>query len=125
MPSWVTWRILSTITMWTMKSSTPRTSFQNPSRPNLRHRAKAKPKVVTTGKGRVKIVVRVEADGYVPTGKVRVRVAGKVYRALVVDGKAVVKLKKIGKPERTIATLSESASTLKAAATHTEPTTGR
>ena len=62
--------------------------------------AKAKPKVVKPGKGRVKIVVRVEADGYEPTGKVRVRVAGKVYRARVVDGKAVVKLKKIGKPGR-------------------------
>ncbi len=62
--------------------------------------AKAKPKVVKTGKSRVKIVVRVEADGYAPTGKVRVRVAGKVYRARVVDGKAVVKLKKIGKPGR-------------------------
>ena len=35
------------------------------------------------------------------------------------------KIKKIGKPERTISTLSESASTLKAAATHTEPTTTR
>ncbi len=31
------------------------------------------------------------------------------------------KVKKIRKPERTIATLNESASTLKAAATHTEP----
>ena len=35
------------------------------------------------------------------------------------------KIKKIGKPERTISTLSESASTLKAAATHNEPTAGR
>ncbi len=35
------------------------------------------------------------------------------------------KVKKIGKPERTIATLSDSAATLKAAATHTEPTAGR
>ena len=44
--------------------------------------------------------MRVEADGYTPTGKVRVRVAGKIYRARVVDGKAVVKLKKIAKPGR-------------------------
>ncbi len=35
------------------------------------------------------------------------------------------KVKQIGKPERTISTLTESASTLKAAATHSEPTTGR
>ncbi len=35
------------------------------------------------------------------------------------------KVKQIGKPERTISTLSDSASTLKAAATHSEPTTGR
>jgi uncharacterized membrane protein YqjE len=35
------------------------------------------------------------------------------------------KVKKIGKPERTISTLTDSASTLKAAATHNEPTTGR
>ena len=35
------------------------------------------------------------------------------------------KVKKIGKPERTITTLSESASTLKAAATHSDPTVGR
>ena len=35
------------------------------------------------------------------------------------------KVKQLGKPERTISTLTESASVLKAAATHTEPTVGR
>ncbi|WP_354530375.1 phage holin family protein [Nakamurella sp. UYEF19] len=35
------------------------------------------------------------------------------------------KVKQIKKPERTISTLSESAATLKAAATHSEPTPGR
>ena len=62
--------------------------------------AKKKPKKIKAGKTRARIIVKVEADGYTPTGKVRVRVAGKVYRARVVDGKAVVKLKKIAKPGR-------------------------
>ncbi len=35
------------------------------------------------------------------------------------------KVKQLGKPERTISTLTESASVLKAAATHTEPTLGQ
>jgi uncharacterized membrane protein YqjE len=35
------------------------------------------------------------------------------------------KVKQIGKPERTISTLTESAAALKAAATHTEPTVSR
>ena len=33
-------------------------------------------------------------------------------------------VKQLGKPERTISTLTESAATLKAAATHTEPAVG-
>ena len=37
----------------------------------------------------------------------------------------LLKVKKIGKPERTITTLSETASTLKAAATHSDPVVGR
>ena len=63
-------------------------------------RAKKKPKTIKATKTRARIVVKVEADGYVPTGKVRVRVAGKVYRAKVVDGKAVVKLKKFARKGR-------------------------
>src|SRR6195952_146150 len=35
------------------------------------------------------------------------------------------KVKQLGKPERTISTLTESASVLKAAATHTEPTVSK
>lgn len=59
---------------------------------------KVKPRKVVAKKTRARIVVRVGADGYTPTGKVRVRVAGKVYRARLVDGKAVIKLKKFKKP---------------------------
>jgi hypothetical protein len=35
------------------------------------------------------------------------------------------KVKQIGKPERTISTLTDSAAALKAAATHTEPAVGK
>lgn len=60
--------------------------------------AKVKPRKVKARKTHARIVVRVEADGYTPTGKVRVRVGGKTYRTRLVDGKAVVKLKKFAKP---------------------------
>ncbi|HEV2798831.1 MAG TPA: endonuclease/exonuclease/phosphatase family protein, partial [Nocardioides sp.] len=63
-------------------------------------KATVKPRKIKTRKTRARIVVRVKADGYTPTGKVRVRVAGKVYRARLDDGKAVVKLKKVTKARR-------------------------
>ena len=61
-------------------------------------KAKTKPKKVVVKKTRVKVVVKVAAEGYTPTGKVKIRVAGKTYRARVVDGKAVIKLKAFKKP---------------------------
>ena len=60
--------------------------------------AKVKPKRVVADKTRARVVVTVVAEGFVPTGRVKVRVAGKTYRAKLVDGKAVVKLKKVDKP---------------------------
>ena len=60
--------------------------------------ASVKPKKIVVGKTRARIVVRVTADGYTPTGKVRVIVAGKAYRARLVDGRAVVRLKAFDKP---------------------------
>ena len=61
-------------------------------------KAKTKPKKVVVKKTRVKVVVKVAAEGYTPTGKVKIRVAGKTYRARVVDGKAVIKLKAFKRP---------------------------
>jgi 5'-nucleotidase len=60
--------------------------------------AKVKPKRVVVDKTRARVVVTVAAEGYVPTGRVKVRVAGKTYRAKLVDGKAVIKLKEFEKP---------------------------
>jgi 5'-nucleotidase len=60
--------------------------------------AKVKPKRVVAGKTRARVVVTVAAEGYVPTGRVKVLVAGKTYRAKLVDGKAVIKLKEFTKP---------------------------
>ena len=48
-------------------------------------RAKVKPRKVKAGKTRAKVVIRVRADGYTPTGRVRVLVAGKAYRAKLVE----------------------------------------
>lgn len=59
--------------------------------------AKVKPKRVVVDKTRARVVVTVAAEGYVPTGRVKVVVAGKTYRAKVVDGKAVIKLKEFSK----------------------------
>lgn len=56
-------------------------------------KAKVKPKRIKVDKTRARIVVAVDAEGFVPTGRVKVLVAGKTYRAKLVDGKAVIKLK--------------------------------
>ena len=48
---------------------------------------------VVVDKTRAKIVVKVDASGFTPTGKVRIRVAGKTYRATLEDGRAVIRLK--------------------------------
>ncbi len=61
-------------------------------------KAKVKPKRVVADKTRARVVVTVEAEGFVPTGRVKVLVAGKTYRAKLVDGKAVIKLKEFKKP---------------------------
>jgi 5'-nucleotidase len=61
-------------------------------------KARVKPKRVVADKTRARVVVRVVAEGYVPTGRVKVLVAGKTYRAKLVDGKAVIKLKEFTKP---------------------------
>jgi predicted extracellular nuclease/2',3'-cyclic-nucleotide 2'-phosphodiesterase (5'-nucleotidase family) len=61
-------------------------------------KATVKPKRVVADKTRARVVVTVAAEGYVPTGRVKVRVAGKTYRAKLVDGKAVIKLKEFEKP---------------------------
>lgn len=60
--------------------------------------AKVKPKRVVADKTRARVVVTVDAEGFVPTGRVKVLVAGKTYRAKLVDGKAVIKLKEFKKP---------------------------
>lgn len=61
-------------------------------------KAKVKPKRVVADKTRARVVVTVDAEGFVPTGRVKVLVAGKTYRAKLVDGKAVIKLKEFKKP---------------------------
>jgi hypothetical protein len=61
-------------------------------------KAKVKPKKVKVDKTRARIVVRVGAEGYIPTGKIRVRVAGKTYRVRLDDGHAIVRLKAFTKP---------------------------
>ncbi len=63
-------------------------------------KGKVKPHQVKAGKTRARIVIRVGADGYTPTGRVRVLAAGKAYRAKLVGGKAVVKLTKLRKVRR-------------------------
>ena len=55
--------------------------------------AKVKPKKVKVDKTRARIVVRVAAEGYTPTGELRVRVAGETYRVRLDDGRAIVRLK--------------------------------
>jgi predicted extracellular nuclease len=62
----------------------------------LRHTVK--PRKVIVRKTAARIVVRVASDAGTPQGSIKVRVAGKVYKAKVVNGKAVVKLKKFAKP---------------------------
>ena len=57
----------------------------------------AKVVVVTT---RARVVVKVRAEGFTPTGRIKVKVAGKTYRAKLEDGKAVIKLKAFDKARR-------------------------
>lgn len=61
-------------------------------------RANVTPKRIVAKKTRAKVTVRVRAEGGPVTGKVQVRVAGKVYRATIDGPKAVVSLKKFRKP---------------------------
>ncbi|KRE96213.1 hypothetical protein ASG76_04030 [Nocardioides sp. Soil774] len=61
-------------------------------------KATVKPKRVVAGKTRARVVVTVAAEGFTPTGKVKIRVGGHVYQARLVDGRAVVRLKKFIKP---------------------------
>ncbi|MCW2739058.1 ExeM/NucH family extracellular endonuclease [Nocardioides sp.] len=61
-------------------------------------KAKVRPDEAVVKRTRAKVVLKVRADGFTPTGKVRVRIAGKTYRARLVDGKAVVRLKAFTKP---------------------------
>jgi hypothetical protein len=68
------------------------------SKGNSTVKGKVKPKRILVSKTTAKVVVTVGAEGYTPAGKVRVRVAGKSYRAALEDGKAVVKLKAFKKP---------------------------
>jgi 5'-nucleotidase len=59
--------------------------------------AKVKPKRVVVDETRARIVIRVDAAGFVPTGRVKVLVAGKTYRSKLEDGKAVITLKEFEK----------------------------
>ncbi|HSU01918.1 MAG TPA: Ig-like domain-containing protein, partial [Nocardioides sp.] len=62
--------------------------------------AKLKTDKVVVDKTRAKIKVKVKAQGFTPAGKVKIRVAGKTYRATLEDGRAVLKLKTFDKPGR-------------------------
>ena len=61
-------------------------------------KTKVKPKVIKAGETKARIIVKVRAKGFTPTGKVTVKVAGKSYTVKLKDGKAVVTLKKFKKP---------------------------
>jgi hypothetical protein len=60
--------------------------------------AKVKPKRIVAKKTRARVVVRVAAEGFTPTGTVKVRVGGHIYRVRLEDGRAVVRLKAFKKP---------------------------
>ena len=69
-------------------------------------KATVKQNKVVAKKTKAKIVVTVDAEGFTPSGKVKVLVAGKTYRATLENGKAVVKLKKFQKPGKYTAKVS-------------------
>ncbi|WP_141013124.1 ExeM/NucH family extracellular endonuclease [Nocardioides sambongensis] len=58
--------------------------------------ARTTPKKVVAGKTRVKVHVRVRADGAAAAGRVEVRVAGHVYRVRLKNGAGTVRLKPFG-----------------------------
>jgi 5'-nucleotidase len=55
-----------------------------------RLKIKVKPERIVAGVTKARIVVKVRADGFTPTGKVRVRIAGTTYKVPLKEGKGFV-----------------------------------
>ena len=60
--------------------------------------AEVKPNKVVAKKTKARLVVTVDAEGFTPSGRVKVEIGKRTYRATLEDGKAVIELKKFKQP---------------------------